>query len=133
MSGEDPIFETVLQLMVVEAVKERYAVGRVHVFAGAPAFASAFGQHAERWLIAGLARVIAFGLLSRLALIIEYVGLWWILRTLPSPPVERRDVLLQGYWDWTVRPAGDGSLIPNRGSAVERDVMSWRRHPRIPM
>lgn len=104
---QDTIYTTILRLKAVQAAKERYQTERVVLYGADPGFAAAFGrgEPARRW-IAGLARAVVGGVLSRLRLISEYVGLWWTLRHLPVPPPERRDVLLQAYWDWSVRPAG---------------------------
>lgn len=109
---EDTIYATLLQARAVEAVRERYHIARVHLHGAVPAFAAALGQprKATPGLLPTLARAIAFGVMSRLALIVEYLGLWWTLRRLPVPAAKRCDVLMQGYWDWTVRPDASGNL-----------------------
>ena len=111
LSDEDTIYLTVLQLMSVQAVKERHGIERVRLRGAPPAFAMALGQRQPVGApVADLARALALGLLGRLRLFSEYVGMWWTLRRLPRPVSEPRDVLLQGYCDSTVRPDGDGSL-----------------------
>ena len=108
---EDTIYLTILQLMAVRLLREKYRVERVRLHGAVPAFAAALGDRAAaQGLIAHLTRALAFGLLSRLLLLVEYLGMWWTLRKLPLPATEQRDVLLQGYWDWTVRPDREGRL-----------------------
>ena len=108
LSDADTIYLTILRLMAVQAVKDRYGITRVELHGGDSLFAAALGQGGTpQASIADIARVVASGILRRLALSIEYVALWWALRRLPLPPSEPRDVLLQGYWDWSVRPDGD--------------------------
>lgn len=111
VSDDDTIYVTILRSMAVQAVKDKYGIERVELRGGDPLFAAALGlEGTARESIADIARAIGFGVLGRLALIVEYVGLWWTLRRLPVPPSEQRDVLLQAYWDWTVRPDGHGGL-----------------------
>ena len=111
VSDDDTIYVTILRLMAVQAVKDEYGIKRVELRGGDPLFAAALGREGTaRESMADIARAIGFGVLGRLALIAEYVGLWWKLRTLPVPPSEQRDVLLQAYWDWTVRPDINGNL-----------------------
>ena len=106
---EDTIYLTLLQLMAVWELRERHRVERVTLCGAAPAFAAALGQRAPgQGAIADLVRALILGLLGRLRLLVEYVGTWWTLRSLPFPVGEHRDVLLQGYWDWTVRPLQGG-------------------------
>ena len=102
---EDTIYTTLLQRKAVEAVRSRHHITRMHLFGAVPAFAAALGQpeHATPGVRRTLARAIASGIMRRVALIVEYLGLWWTLRRLPAPAAERFDVLMQGYWDWTVR------------------------------
>lgn len=108
---EDTIYLTILQLMTVQALKDEYGIKRVRLYGAGPFFAAALGQRAAaRSGVGDLARAVAFGLLARLMLLVEYVGTWAILRRLPLPGEERRDVLLQGYWDWSVRPDREGCL-----------------------
>jgi surface carbohydrate biosynthesis protein (TIGR04326 family) len=108
---EDTTYVTIMRLMAIDALKDRYSIERVRLHGAAPEFASALGEAAAvRGSIASLVRSVGFGLLARLAVTVEYVRLWWTLRRLPVPPPERRDVLLQAYWDWTVRPDGKGGL-----------------------
>jgi surface carbohydrate biosynthesis protein (TIGR04326 family) len=142
---EDTIYLTVLQLMAVRDLCERYRLERVRLHGAVPAFAAALGQRAPtRGAVADLAGALALGLLGRLRLLVEYVGMWWTLRRLPLPAGEHRDVLLQGYWDWTVRPENQGGLrdryftdlpaeLAGRGLSVgwlascELDSEPWRR------
>jgi surface carbohydrate biosynthesis protein (TIGR04326 family) len=107
----DTVYTTILRLMAVQAVKDQYGVERVRVHGAARAFAVAMGARrgSAGGAIRDLSRAVVLGLAGRLALIVEYLRFWWLLRRLPSP-VEHRDILLQSYWDWSVRPAGDGSL-----------------------
>ena len=108
---EDTIYLTVLQVMAVREMRERYHLERVTLHGAGRAFAAALDQRAPgQGAIADLARALAFGLLGRLMLLAEYVDTWWMLRGLPSPAGEHRDVLLQGYWDRTMRPAPQGGL-----------------------
>ena len=108
---EDTIYLTVLQLMAVQALKDKHHIEDVRLHGAVPAFAAALGQRpAARGSIADLGRALAFGLLGRLMLLLEYAGMWWTLRSQPPPAGEHRDVLLQGYWDWTVRPDREGRL-----------------------
>ncbi len=108
---EDTIFLTLLQLIAVQELRERYRVDRVTLHGAAPMFAAAMGQRApEHGALADLARALVFGLIGRLRLFAEFVGAWWTLRRLPMPVGEHCDVLLQGYWDWTIRPAPQGGI-----------------------
>jgi surface carbohydrate biosynthesis protein (TIGR04326 family) len=110
LSDDDPLFATVLQLMAVERVKQRYEVSRVRVMSAAPEFAAALGLSSARPSTVDTARDIATGILSRVALAVEYLRLLWILSAVPAAATGRRDVMLQGYWDWTVRSLDDGTL-----------------------
>ena len=144
LSDEDTIYLTVLQLMSVQAVKERHGIERVRLRGAPPAFAMALGQRQPVGApVADLARALALGLLGRLRLFSEYVGMWWTLRRLPRPVSEPRDVLLQGYCDSTVRPDGDGSLndryftalpgeLARRGLSVEFTLLQ-REAPYLPV
>jgi surface carbohydrate biosynthesis protein (TIGR04326 family) len=109
---DDTIYLTILQATAVQAVKDRYRIERVYLHGAAPGLAAALGRSktSEAGLIVGLVHAVAFGLSSRLALVVEYLSLWWTFRTQQGPGVERRDVLMQAYWDWTVRPDGNGNL-----------------------
>ena len=109
---EDTVFLTLLRLMVVQRVKEEYGILRIRLYGAAPEFGAAMGQHASLLLGATwrFASEIVAGLLSRVALLVEYLRLLWMLRRLPAPSPEHRDVLLQGYWDWTVRADRGGQL-----------------------
>ena len=111
VSDDDTIYLTILRSMAVQAVKDKYGIERMELCGGDPRLAAALGlEGTAQESMADIARAIGFGVLGRFALIVEYVGLWWTLRTLPVPPSEQRDVLLQAYWDWTVRPDGSGGL-----------------------
>ena len=111
VSDDDTIYVTILRSMAVQAVKDKYGIERVELRGGDPLFAAALGLEGRaRESMADIARAIGLGVLGRFALIVEYIGLWWTLRTLPVPPSEQRDVLLQACWDWTVRPDGLGGL-----------------------
>ena len=111
LSDADTVYVAILRLMAVQTVKDTYGIKDVDVHGGDPLFAAVLGQNgASRTSIADVARVAASGILGRLALSMEYVALWWTLRRLPQPHSEPRDVLLQGYWDWSVRPDGNGNL-----------------------
>ena len=111
----DAIYTTALRLAAVREAQTRYDV-RSLSFHGAPReFAAALGAAPGTanawWVTAGVvARAVAVGILGRLSLTAEYLGLWWALRRLPAPAAVRRDVLLQGYWDWSVRQDGAGAL-----------------------
>ena len=108
---QDAIYVTILQLMAVQAMKDKYLIERVHLHGSAPALAAALSRPgALRASLADLVRAVALGLFGRLLLLVEFGQTWWTLRRLPLPLEEHRDVLLQGYWDWTVRPDGEGQL-----------------------
>lgn len=110
-SDDDTIYVTILRLIAIQAVKERYGVERVEMHGADSRFVAALGHDGTaRQTIADIARAIGFGLLSRLALVIEHLGLWWTVRSLSLRPPEHKDVLLQAYWDWTVRSDDKGSL-----------------------
>ena len=109
-SDDDTIYVTILRLMALQAVKDRYGIERVEVHGADPVFAAALGHGRAAGSIADLARAVVFGVLRRFELIVERIGLWLTLRRFPAPPSERRDVLLQAYWDWTVRPDANGTL-----------------------
>ena len=107
----DTIYLTVLHLMALQAVKEKYRIDRVYLHGAAPAFAAAFGQRvAARRPFLDVVGAIALGVAGRLLLLIEYGHTWWTLRRVSWPVEDHRDVLLQGYWDWTVRPDEKGEL-----------------------
>lgn len=107
----DTIYLTILHLMAVRAVKQRYGIERLSMYGGAPALAAALGLRRTLPASSGdLVRAIARGLGSRLLLAVEYLQTWWALRGMPPAVEEHRDVLLQAYWDWTVRPDAKGGL-----------------------
>ena len=108
---EDTIYLTILRLMTVQALKDKHGIEDV-VLCGAPsAFAMALRRRRRPGIvIANLARALAAGVLGRVMLLIEHAGLWWTLRNLPRSASEHRDILLQGYWDSTVRSDGEGSV-----------------------
>ena len=111
VSDQDTIYTTILQLMVVQAVRGRYRVERVRLHGASAVIAEALGKRhrSSARAIVDLMRSIGFGLAARVALIIECLGFWLVLRRLPRR-VEPCDVLLQGYWDWSVRPDEHGGL-----------------------
>jgi hypothetical protein len=132
----DTVYTTILRLMAVQAVKDQYGVERVRVHGAPRAFAVAMGARrgSAGGAIRDLSRAVVLGLAGRLALTVEYLRFWWLLRRLPSP-VEHRDILLQSYWDWSVRPAGDGSLrdryfanLPAQLASHGGAAMSWVGH-----
>ena len=107
----DTIYLTVLHLTALRAVQDKYRIERVHLHGAPPAFAAALGRRAAvRTSPVDFVRAIVLGLCGRLLLLIEYGHTWWTLRRLSLPAEEQRDVLLQGYWDWTIRPDGEGGL-----------------------
>ena len=108
----DQTYTTMLRLMAVQCAQDRYGTERIRLHGAAPAFAAALERPASRagGSVAAVVRAVATGLLARLALIRELFGLWWTLSRLPRPSIERRDVLLQGYWDWSFRSDENGGL-----------------------
>jgi surface carbohydrate biosynthesis protein (TIGR04326 family) len=106
---EDTIYLSILQLMVVETVKAKHGIERVRLIGAPAAFAAALDK-AGAASPESVVRAVVIGLLSRLKLAGESVRLWWNCRRVPARQPEHRDVLLQGYWDWTVSP-GDGRSL----------------------
>jgi surface carbohydrate biosynthesis protein (TIGR04326 family) len=106
---DDTIYTTILRLMAVQFVTDRYHIGRVQLYGASRMFAASIGQLrlSTFGAIVEVAREVLFGLAGRVALIFEYLR---YRRGLPhvTSPAEHRDVLLQSYWDWSVRPDGDG-------------------------
>lgn len=141
----DTIYVTVLQLVAVQTLMERHGIEQVRLHGGPPGFAAALGHRAVPWGGVGdLARALFLGFLGRARLLGEYGGVWAAMRQLERSAEQPRDVLLQGYWDWTVRPDGDGTLrdryftdlpaqLACRGLSVgwlvscETDLEPWQR------
>ena len=108
---EDTIYLTILHLRALQAVKARYHVERVHLHGAPRAFAAALGRdRAPGQPLVDLLRAIVFGMTGRFLLFMEYAHTWWTLRRVPISAEARCDVLLQAYWDWTVRPDRNGGL-----------------------
>ena len=107
----DPTYITMLQLMAVQSISDRHGIDRTLLYGASRTFSAALGQSVRTGgMLAGVLRATAAGLLGRMALVAEGLGLWWVLRRLPRPRLARPDVLLQAYWDWSVRPDGSGGL-----------------------
>jgi surface carbohydrate biosynthesis protein (TIGR04326 family) len=107
----DPLYVMILRLMAVQTVVERHRIGRIRLVGAPRLFAAALGEGGmSRGTAIALLRAAAVGVAARLALAGELLGLWWTERRLPRRAASPRDVLLQGYWDWSVRPDGEGGL-----------------------
>ena len=107
----DPLYATMLQAVAVQSIRARHGIDRVRVHGDARALEAAVGRGSAAYLRKGsLSRIVIAGLAGRLKLLAESVSTWWALRCAPRVSADHRDVLLQGSWDWTVRPDGAGGL-----------------------
>nr|MBI3612066.1 hypothetical protein [Nitrospirota bacterium] len=113
---EDVTYTTIIRLLCVKLAADRYRPQRIRLFGGPHQFALALMASHEviperpvrqaPWMVP----ILLVGLLSRFWLLFYYCRLWWHLRW--CAPVEQGefDVLLEGYWDWSVGPGADGRL-----------------------
>lgn len=113
---EDVTYTTIIRLLCVKLTVDRYRPQRIRLFGGPHQFALALMASHEviperpvrraPWV----APILLVGLLRRFWLLFYYCRLWWHLRR--CAPVEQGefDVLLEGYWDWSVGVGADGRL-----------------------
>ena len=110
-SDDDTTYLTLLRLTAIQTVKERFCIECVRLHGAPPALVAAVRQNTA-WArsVIDLAQALALGVAGRVMLVVELVSLWWTIRRLRLPDVEPRDVLLHGYWDWSIQPDSGGRL-----------------------
>jgi surface carbohydrate biosynthesis protein (TIGR04326 family) len=104
---DDPIYTAVLRGAAVRAVQNRYAISQTRHHGTSPAYSG--GNHGAGASLGFLIQAVARGVVSRFALVVECFLIRRALRRLPEPD-RRWDVLLQAYWDWSLRPCESGGL-----------------------
>jgi len=113
---EDVTYTTIIRLLCVRLAVDRHRPQRIRLFGGPRQFALALMASREVILERSVRRalriapILLVGLLRRFWLLFYYCRLWWHLRRCVSVEQDEFDVLLEGYWDWSVRPGSDGRL-----------------------
>jgi surface carbohydrate biosynthesis protein (TIGR04326 family) len=101
-----------LRLMAIEQARERYRCDTVRLY-GAPRVVAVALGHATRLpgaTVVAVLRAVIRGAIARAALARDLLALRRTVGRVQSEDAPQRDVLLQGYWDWSVRPNGNGSV-----------------------
>jgi len=112
----DFTYTTLIRLLCIKHVADLYALRRVRLVGAPPEIARALagtfdvGQIPGRTPWSSFVRTVGKGLLRRLGALLFFVRLWWELKRRPVQVADGFDVLLEAHWDWSVRPATNGSV-----------------------
>lgn len=108
----DQTYTTMLRLIAIETARDSVQAARVRLFGAPPALTAVLVPERRAVLdpLGAVLRAITRGMAARFALTTRAWRLVRTLRWLRLPASEAREVLLQGYWDWSVRPGDEGEL-----------------------
>ncbi len=113
---EGDFYTTLLRLICIKRVADKYGIQRVRLYGALSDFEAAvagrftMAPSGYRWPDTSFGKAVGIALLGRLSVILFYVRLWWTLKFLPRRPAEHVDVLLEAHWNWSVMPDATGAL-----------------------